>query len=184
MGTSSHNGVDLSWIPQETLNQISTYDVTSCSHALPLWSHRLVCLLLSPVLLSLHTTWIAASLQFSFGSVDVLEVFNLGRGFFISQQKHESLGFMISVWNSHINFIKHHRANWSVDVEQVLSSDVRVWMIRNSFIDEAELMLLKPHCAWTLTTSLFSPPSSLSCFPVFSAESQRWGSCVCVDLLR
>ena len=25
MGTSSHNDVDLSWIPQETLNQISTY---------------------------------------------------------------------------------------------------------------------------------------------------------------
>lgn len=25
MGTSSHNDVDLSWIPQETLNQISMY---------------------------------------------------------------------------------------------------------------------------------------------------------------
>lgn len=25
MGTTSHNDVDLSWIPQETLNQISTY---------------------------------------------------------------------------------------------------------------------------------------------------------------
>uniref|UniRef100_A0A8D3CET1 Translocon-associated protein subunit alpha n=1 Tax=Scophthalmus maximus TaxID=52904 RepID=A0A8D3CET1_SCOMX len=32
MGTSSHNDVDLSWIPQETLNQISTF--TSCpAHA-------------------------------------------------------------------------------------------------------------------------------------------------------
>lgn len=36
MGTSSHNGVDLSWIPQETLNQISTCDITSCTAALPL----------------------------------------------------------------------------------------------------------------------------------------------------
>lgn len=43
MGTSSHNGVDLSWIPQETLNQISTCDITSCSPAPPLWSGQLLC---------------------------------------------------------------------------------------------------------------------------------------------
>lgn len=34
MGTSSHNGVDLSWIPQETLNQISTCDVSVVSFRL------------------------------------------------------------------------------------------------------------------------------------------------------
>lgn len=31
MGTTSHNDVDLSWIPQETLNQISTYTLQTRS---------------------------------------------------------------------------------------------------------------------------------------------------------
>ncbi|MBN3308041.1 SSRA protein, partial [Amia calva] len=30
MGTSSHNDVDMSWIPQETLNQISKLDFSVC----------------------------------------------------------------------------------------------------------------------------------------------------------
>lgn len=37
MGTSSHNDVDLSWIPQETLNQISAYLCDSlCPASVPL----------------------------------------------------------------------------------------------------------------------------------------------------
>lgn len=43
MGTSSHNDVDLSWIPQETLNQISMYYFTPHSHIMPFkgWRRKL-----------------------------------------------------------------------------------------------------------------------------------------------
>uniref|UniRef100_A0A3B5KJI7 Translocon-associated protein subunit alpha n=1 Tax=Xiphophorus couchianus TaxID=32473 RepID=A0A3B5KJI7_9TELE len=39
-GTSSHNDVDLSWIPQETLNQISTFSIRSPDKASPRRSPR------------------------------------------------------------------------------------------------------------------------------------------------
>lgn len=71
MGTSSHNGVDFNWIPQETLNQISTCDITSCSPHFLCGPVSLVgCFFLSVWLLpSLHPTPLLAALQCSAASV-------------------------------------------------------------------------------------------------------------------